>query len=166
MNIFTPAYAINLIHNSKILNQHSPCMQGASPPLPSSFSNSGHTFSVLFSSQLSISSPALSIIPSLASCHSSDFSLHLHGNVSTPPHPPSSHLIPNPSISLCATVSCLVCPRPKHLTPSPLALSHLLFLPPLNSPVSFPVSVFLFFFCSVAFNSSRPLCAEWLMAPC
>lgn len=36
--------------------------------------------------------------------------------------------------------------------------------PPLSTPRLLPR--FPFFFCSVAFNSSRPLGAEWLMAPC
>lgn len=72
---------------------------------------------------------------SLASCHSSDFSLHLHGNLFVVP-PPSSFLIPNPSTSLRATVPCLVHSRLNTslhpLLPSPT--THLLPPPPPQLP--------------------------------
>lgn len=66
-------------------------------------------------------------------------------------------LIPNPSVFPCVPAGW---PQP-NTSPRP-------FPPPRLSPLSAPRlrPSFLFFFCSVAFNSSRPLCAEWLMAPC
>lgn len=64
-------------------------------------------------------------------------------------------LIPNPSVFPCVPAGWL---QPEHVAP---AL-------PTSSALSAPrlLPCFLFFFCSVAFNSLRPLCAEWLMAPC
>lgn len=115
-----------------------------------------HTFSLLFLSWLSNSLPGVSIIPSFASCHSSGFSLHLHGNLFI--FPTHSSLIPIPSVSPFATAPCLVCPPLNTTRPS--SPSHL------TTPLSpFPFQFFYSFLCSVAFNSSRPLCAEWLMAP-
>lgn len=63
-------------------------------------------------------------------------------------------LIPNPSVSPPRLLrsSPDTSPRPFHASSAP------------STPRLLPC--FLFFFCSVAFNSSRPLRAEWLMAPC
>lgn len=85
-------------------------------------------------------------------------------------------IIPPPAL-LISLVMCLFTPPPHLLTwfsNLGLFVQHcpVCGVPVLTSPFfltsppsPFPDSVFLFFFCSVAFNSSRPLCAEWLMAP-
>lgn len=88
-------------------------------------------------------------IPSFAFCHSSSSSSSWKSVHS--PHTPaqSSSLIP-PILAVWFAPA---------LTPHSIASCPL-------SPPPPPDSVFLFsLLCSVAFNSSRPLCAEWLMAP-
>lgn len=102
-------------------------------------SNLGHTFNLPF---FHTSLRFRAVNPSRASRHSSDSRGHLHGNRLTLPPP----LIPVRLLRSGLNTS----PRP--FPP-----------PPLPTPRLLPR--FLFFFCSVAFNSSRPLCAARLMAP-
>lgn len=106
------------------------------------FSNLGHTFNLPFSHEPRIlSRKSLPCVLSFLRFPSSSPWKSAHFAHLSPPNPRA----PRPLRSGLNT-------SPRPFPP-----------PPLSTP-SLPR--FLFFFCSVAFNSSRPLRAEWLMAPC